>query len=226
MENTIIQYNPDFYSDNYKRIFIESDSRKGGILGHLQFLHGLNPAFAATIRQSLEKKYLAESTTYSLSLDSKKEFTIGDATITMDVSDYVGYLIKDNPSILTDTPILNVGYHKDGSQKSIDELLEAFESLTFSTDSPSADSDFSNVYSVYDGLISKALANSPIVDARLQERVHYFRSQAPCNASMKAVQAISEEVSPEKVTELFDRVLSSFSPFQDKEVDPNANYTR
>lgn len=226
LEDTIRQYNPDFYTDNYKRIFIESDSRKGGILGHLQFLHGLNPDFSAAIRQSLEEKYFAEATTYSLSLDTKKEFAIGDTTITMDVSDYVGYLIKDNPCILEDTPVLNIGYNQDGSQKSLDELLEAFEHLTFATDSPSAASDFSNVYSVYDGLISKALANSPIVDDNLQERVHHFRSQAPCNASMKAVQAVAETVSREDVSQLFDRVLYSFSPSLDKEVDSDANYTR
>jgi len=216
LENTIRQYDSNFYPNNYKKIFIESDSRKKGILGHLHFLHGLNPSFAATIRQSLEEKYFVEATTYSLSQDSKKEFAIGDTTITIDVSDYVGYLIKDNPSILTETPILNIGYHQDGSQKSIDVLLDEFEKGTYTQDS-----NPSNIYSIYDGLISKELANSPTIDDTLQEKIHHFKSQAPCSASMKAVQNIAESVSPEYIANLFDRMQSFtlFPKIQSKEVD-------
>lgn len=202
LELIALKIYPFFYKEDYERIFIESDSRKEAILGNFSIINSINPQLASVIRESLEKAYLTEATTYSISKDSEKTITIAEGiTITITVSDYVGYLIKDDPTILSDNPILNIGYNQDGSQKSIETLLQEFEQGAYSQGL-----DSSNIYSIYDGLISQRLPNLEIADEELQEKIHHFKSLAPCAAPMKAIQAMAESVSLEDIQALFDRV--------------------
>lgn len=223
LEQIAIKSYPFFYKEDYERIFIESDSRKEAILGNFSIINSINPQLASIIRESLEKAYLTEATTYSISKDSEKTITIAEGiTITITVSDYVGYLIKDDSTILSDNPILNIGYNPDGSQKSIETLLQEFEQGTYSQGL-----DPSNIYSIYNGLISQTLPNLPIVDETLQEKIHHFKSLAPCSAPMKAIQDIAESISLEDVQHLFDRV-QNYSLFPQtapnrKEVDPRGS---
>jgi len=133
-EEIIEQYDPDFYDKNYLSTFVESDSRKREILETFSFFKDFNIDFAKAIFPSLNKDFHLESNKHTLQSDSKKTISIGKDT-SIDVSQYVGLLIQNNPQILTQYPILGLEYNSDGSIKEgieIDDqvLQEKFTAIT------------------------------------------------------------------------------------------------
>ena len=141
-EEIIEEYDTDFYNKNYERIFMESDARKEEILGALEFLNGLNSDFVKAIKDDMVSKYIAESEEYNIHSDSKKKFSIGKDNF-IDISEYVGLLIQDNPKILEDNPVLNIEYNVDGTKKDIHTLLQEFEKQKEQNDT-----NYKDIYSI------------------------------------------------------------------------------
>lgn len=180
-EEIISEYDMDYYKNNYKSIFAESDARKEGLLGTLDFLNGLNSDFVQVIKDNIESNYIFESQN-TIYRNSDKQVSIEKISF-IDVSDYLSLLIKGNQKILIDNPILNIEYNIDGTRKSIEQLLSDFEYKKCNQNIPEK-SDFKNsgiyigyqnIYSIYYGLISK---NSTSVDnSDLQHKIDLFMSE-------------------------------------------------
>lgn len=178
------EFDRDFYANNYRRIFIESDARKEMILGFLEFLNGLNPKFVEVIRDNVEKRYIDESEKYTIYTDSKKESFLGE----IDVSDYLGLFIRYNPEILKEYEILQTQYHQDGTRKDVQELLEDFKEAkknrvgVVNANNPNFTKE---VYSLYYGLITEQIRNCTIEDENLQHQIDEFFHEAQDVLNMK-----------------------------------------
>lgn len=202
-ESIIEHYDKNFYSTNYISIYMESDARKEEILGSLEFLKGLNPEFVKAIRDEAKQDYINETYYHTIYKDSEKKIEIGKNGTQINISDYVGLLIQNNPQILTENPILSMEYNPNGSQKSIETLLEDFKHQK--AQSPS---NYSNIYSIYYGLISVAAKQSDTSNPHLQEQISSFLQEQPELISLADMQVLYQKVPVSHTRAVYSRLLS------------------
>ena len=202
-EDIIRQYDENFYNENYQSIYSESDARKEEIIGTLEFFNGLNPQFVEAVKSSYEESYISESENHSISQDSNKKLDIGKNGTNIDISDYVGYLIQNNPQILVDNPILSLEYSQDGTPKSLDTLLEEFEQKK-----SSPTTDYKNLYSIYYGLINKNISKRPIQDEDLHQRIDLFLQEEQSLVTIEDMQNCYCEVDKNNMSGLYSRLYS------------------
>lgn len=202
-EDIIRQYDENFYNDNYQSIFSETDARKEGIIGTLEFLNGLNPQFVEVVKSPYEQSYISESENHSISQDEKKNLAIGKNGTNIDISDYIGYLIQSNPQILVNYPILSLEYNQDGTLKSLDTLLQEFEQKK-----SSQTTDYKNLYSIYYGLINKNISKSPVQDEALQQRIALFLQEEQSLVTMEDMQNCYCEVDKSNLSRLYSRLYN------------------
>lgn len=199
-EEIIEEYDEEFYNANYKKIFMESDARKEEILGTLEFLNGLNPNFVKTIRSDMESEYVAESEEHTIYTDSKKKFSIGNKTF-IDISEYVGLLIQNNPKILEENPILSTEYNADGTKKDIYTLFQEFEKQKAQNDI-----DYRDVYSIYYGLITKDMETNSIEDVKLKQKIDEFMQDEQDLVTMEDMQNCYHSVDKSNIKQLYARL--------------------
>lgn len=205
-ESIIREYDDDYYSQNYKSIFMESDARKEEILGSLEFLKGLNPEFICKLKKKYQYDYIIETNLHPIYRDSSKTLLVGQNNTKINVSDYVGFLIKSNPEILFEHSILRIEYNPDGSYKSLETLLDEFEQIE-----PTS-SDYSNMYSIYYGLILKAAQQTNHNDTPLQERISAFFEKGSGLVSTRDMQDYYSKQPLEDVREVYQRFLKIVTP--------------
>ena len=226
-ESIIAQYDENFYNANYHSFYMESDARKEAILSSLEFLKKLNPKFIKAIRGKAEQDYVSETCYHTIYGDSEKQIDIGKNGTKINVSDYVGLLIQSNPQILTENPILSIEYNPDGSTKDIQALLQDFEQQK--SENPS---NYSNIYSIYYGLVSKALEQSDNNNTLLQEQISSFLQEEPELISLADMQVLYKNVPVTHIREVYSRLLTltrNLSPIQSaskKGVDFDDNSSR
>lgn len=211
-ESIIENYDKNFYSTNYQSIYMESDARKEGILGSLEFLKGLNPKFVKAICGKSELDYINETLFHTVYRDSEKKIGIGKNSTKINISDYVGLLIQNNPQILTENPILSIEYNPDGSRKSVETLLEDFEHKK--SENPS---NCSNIHSIYYGLISIAAKQSDTNNTHLQEQISSFLQEQSELISLADMQVLYQKVPVSHTREVYSRLLTltrNLSPVQ------------
>lgn len=202
-ENIIQEYDEEYYSANYTSLFIESDARREEILGSLEFLKGLNPNFVNILKQDATRAYVFETRFHPIYKDSTKKMSVGQNGTKINVSDYVGFLIHSNPQILFDSPILRIEYNPDGSYKSLETLLDDFEQIE-----RDGSQNFSNIYSIYYGLILKAAPQAAPNDIQLQERISAFFKQHSQLVSYSDMQICFQHVPQSSRTQLYARLIS------------------
>ena len=168
-EEIIIEYDESFYESNYDENYMEADARKEELIGALKFLKEINPHLADYVGKSIKNKYINEMETYTIYDNSKKIFNVGQNTEKIDISLYLGYLIKCNPKILEEFPILNIEYYSDGSLKNIETLYREFN-----TNKKNHVEDFADFHSIYYGLIKKRVAIENIEDEVLKKNIEEF----------------------------------------------------
>ena len=211
-EYVIEHYDENFYNTNYKSIYTESDARKEEILGSLEFLKRLNPEFVKAIRDKAELEYVSETNHHTIYGDSEKNIGIGKNGGKINISNYVGLLIQSNPQILLKNPILSIEYTPDGSQKDMQTLLDDFEQRK--SENPS---NYSDIYSIYYGLISKALEKSDNNNPELQKQVSSFLQEQPELISLADMNVLYKKVPVTHTREVYSRLLSltrNISPVQ------------
>ena len=211
-EYVIEHYDENFYNTNYKSIYTESDARKEEILGSLEFLKRLNPEFVKAIRDKAELEYVSETNHHTIYGDSEKNIGIGKNGGKINISNYVGLLIQSNPQILLKNPILSIEYNPDGSQKDMQTLLDDFEQRK--SENPS---NYSDIYSIYYGLISKALEKSDNNNPELQKQVSSFLQEQPELISLADMNVLYKKVPVTHTREVYSRLLSltrNISPVQ------------
>lgn len=206
-ELVIQKFDKKFYKDNYKALFIETDARKEQILGALEFLNGLNPEFVKIISQTMEERFIKESKNYSIYKDSKKKTFLGK----IDVSDYVGLLIKYNPKILEEFSVLNIEYNLDGTKKDIQTLLQEFEGRK-------SDSNYRDLYSIYYGLISKQTEGSVIQDENLKQQIENFMQEADDLVTIEDMQNLYHSVNKTDMQQMYSRLYSIIHPPQNIDI--------
>ena len=223
-EEVIEEYDKEFYNANYKSIFMESDARKEEILGALEFLNGLNPKFVKTISENMENEYISESQQHTIYADSEKKFSIGKNTF-IDVSEYVGLLIQNNPRILENNPILNIEYKPDGTKKEIQTLLQEFQNQKDENNA-----SYKNLYSIYYGLITKQMEKIPIEDAQLKQKIDEFLQEEQELVTIEDMQNCYHSVDKSNMQQLYERLYDITRNRKDKsisqEVDVDDKYAR
>lgn len=200
-ERIIETYDEDFYSKNYISIFMESDARKGGILGTVEFLNGLNPYFVKRIRENMERKYIFESKKYTLYTDAAKKISIGKDNL-IDISEYVGLLIQNNPNILSENPILDIEYNANGTKKDIETLLNEFEQRK--TESSLG---YENLYSIYYGLVAKEKERILPENTDLLKKIDIFMQEEEL-ITVEDMQRYYHSVDKAAMNELYSRLYS------------------
>ena len=211
-ESVLEHYDENFYNTNYRSFYMESDARKEEILGSLEFLKRLNPEFVKAIRGKAEQEYVDETCYHTIYGDSEKKIGIGKNGTKINISDYVGLLIQSNPQILTKNPILSIEYNPDGSQKDMETLLQDFEQRK--SENPS---NYSSMYSIYYGLVSRALEQSDNNNPELQEQVSSFLQEQPELISLADMQVLYKNVPVTHTREVYSRLLTltrNLSPIQ------------
>lgn len=223
-EDVIEEYDKEFYNANYRNIFMESDARKEEILGALEFLNGLNPKFVKTISEKMENEYISESQQHTIYADSEKKFSIGKNTF-IDVSEYVGLLIQNNPRILENNPILNIEYKPDGTKKEIQTLLQEFQNQKDENNA-----SYKNLYSIYYGLITKQMEKIPIEDAQLKQKIDEFLQEEQELVTIEDMQNCYHSVDKSNMQQLYERLYDITRNRKDKsisqEVDIDDKYAR
>ena len=199
-EEIIEEYDTKFYNDNYNKIFMESDARKGEILGALEFLSRLNPDFVKAIRNDFESEYVAESEEHTIYTDSKKKFPIGKENY-IDISEYVGLLIQSNTQILEENPILSIEYNEDGTKKDIYTLLQEFEKQKVKNDI-----DYRGLYSIYYGLITKYMETNSIEEVELKQKIDEFMQDEQDLVTMEDMQNYYHSVDKSNLNKLYARL--------------------
>lgn len=220
-EEAIQNYDEDFYNNNYTSMYIESDARKQAILETLDFLKSVNPEFVQVIREKSEPKYIAETLQHTVYNDAEKEMQIGNKKVPINISDYLGNLIENNPTILKNYPQLAIEYNVDGTRKDIQSLL-----LDYSNKKDDKNINFSNTYSIYHGLITQAMSESEVSDVKLNEQVAEFLNEQPELISLEDMQNYYKNVPKDKINEFHRNVMLQFEDPKVKEVDLNDNHQR
>ncbi len=215
-EKIIEDYDKDYYSENYTNFFMESDARKEQIIGALGFLNEMNPNFVKVIKDQMEDNYISERENHTIYGDSKKKISIGKDNF-IDVSNYVGMLIQNNPIILTNNPILNIEYNPNGSKKSIEEMINNFEEQK-----DISNSDYKNLYSIYYGIVSKDIENSPIEDENLMKKINLFMAQQQELISMEDRQNLYHTVDKKDNRQVYTRLYDITRPKKNDVSDKNA----
>lgn len=211
-EEVIEEYDKDFYNANYKSIFMESDARKGEILGALEFLNGLNPDFVRTISENMENEYIAESEEHTIYADAKKKLSIGKDTF-IDISEYVGLLIQNNPKILEENAILGIEYNQDGTKKDIHTLLQEF-----AEHKQEENSNYKNMYSIYYGLITRYMETNAIEDSELQQQINDFMQEEQELVTMEDMQNCYHSVDKSNMQQLYARLYDITRNRQNKSI--------
>lgn len=226
-ESILERYDENFYSSNYRAIYMESDARKEGILGSLEFLKGLNPEFVKALRGKVEKEYVDETCYHTVYGDSEKKIGIGKNGTKINVSNYVGLLIQANPQILTESPILSMEYNPDGSQKDLETLLQEFQQKKDENST-----NHSSIYSIYYGLVSRAVEQEQNNTPQLQEQISEFFQKQPDMITLADMQVLYKKVPVSHTREVYSRLLTltrNLAPIQSvsqKGVDLNDNNAR
>lgn len=202
-EEIIEDYDPDFYDENYRSIFMESDARKGEILGTLDFFYGLNPDFVKTISGAMESEYISESEKHTLYTDAKKKISIGKDNL-IDISEYVGLLIQNNPNILSENPILDIEYNPNGTKKDIETLLNEFEQRKME-----GSMNYKKLYSIYYGLVMREKEGILPENMELLQRIDYFMKEEHDLITMEDMQNCYRSVDKTNMRQLYLRLYDT-----------------
>lgn len=202
-EEIVCKYDQNFYSKNYKSMFIEADARKEQILSTLEFLNDLNPKSIEGIIEKSKEELIKESK-YNVINDSKKQISLGNNNY-MDVSDYVGKLIDENPEILVENPILKIEYSADGSRKNIEKLKKEFENI----DDKDESLENKNKYLVYKGIINKFNLDSRKKEEVIEdvsENKNILSKEWYEFVTIEDMQNIYNVVDEEEMNEMYSRI--------------------
>ena len=198
-EDIIEEYDMEYYSENYKSIYMESDARKEEIIGALELLKEINPEIVEYLKKDMEYEYVKESRTHTVYKDAEKSFSIGKNS-KINVSDYVGRLIKNNPQILTEKPILSIEYNRDGTRKDIQTLLKQFE------EHKKDEENYKNLYSIYYGIIQNSVKGDETDE--LKEQIEQFMQGEQELVSMEDMHNCYHSVDLSNIKQLYLRLFS------------------
>jgi hypothetical protein len=202
-EDVIDQFDSKFYEENYESFFVETDARIGGIEGTLDFLKTSCPDLHNHVKSYLEAKIAQEKEKHGIDVDFQKKFPIGNKK-TISITDYVGLLIKNNPQILQNEPILQIEYNTDGSQKDIATLLDEFDQKA-----STAPSNYQDLYSIYAGLLIQKQDSIPKDNPKLAQRVSTFFKDEHALITMQDMQQYYSSASKQSLQQLYLNIIST-----------------
>lgn len=174
IEDVIMEYDEDFYNENYETTFIEADARKEQSVAPLEFLSEMNLEFVDEIGDLYNEEHMEEVMQFPIYKTEMKK--IGSGYENINVMVYLGILISYYPEILEKNPILQIYYNIDGSTKNILKLLEEFEQKK---EKINDSEEYERIYSIYYGLISR-MKNWPIeknMKSELKNKLEKFESE-------------------------------------------------
>ena len=208
-EDVLEEYDRTFYNTNYKAIYMEADARREGTLGSLEFLSQLDSRFVHTISSEAENTYTNETNIHTLYKNSQKQMGVGKNGTSIDISQYVGLLIQNNPKILLENPILSLEYNTDGSQKDAGTLLKDFEQKK-----SDKSVNLENFKSIYYGLISKIPKQNYSKDPNISDKVQTFLREESRLITAEDMRLLYQEVSPLSRAAVYKRLYQATRSIQ------------
>lgn len=202
-ENLIEEYDNEYYESNYDTIYTESDARKEEIIETLTFLKQLDEKFVEAISDKEEASYIEEASNHTIYGDSNKKIKMGKKSTSIDISNYVGYLIQNNLRILIENPILEIEYNQDGTKKDLETLLTEFRQGKFE-----GLTKHSNIYSIYYGLILKEIEKSPNENPEVKKQISEFLEEQDEFISLADMQNLYKKVPPTRSHEVYSKLFS------------------
>lgn len=222
-EDVLEEYDRTFYNANYKAIYMEADARREGTLGSLEFLNQLASNFVPLISNEAENNYITEASLHTLYKDSQKQMGVGKNGTTIDISQYVGLLIQNNPKILLENPILSLEYNTDGSQKDAGTLLKDFEQKK-----SDKSVNLENLKSIYYGLISKIPEHNYSKAPNISYKVQTFLREESRLITAKDMRLLYQEVPLLSRTDIYKRLYQAthdIQPIQSSQNKPLSQNT-
>ena len=114
-----------YYDSNYENIYFEIDARYNSFLALKNYVQEISPSTYAKIEEYLDETLEKNKAQYELNIN------IGEYNGQMLSRDMIlDKIIKDNPKLLDENPILKNIYNEDGTRKTIIELQQAINNTT------------------------------------------------------------------------------------------------
>ena len=189
----------------------------------MEFLNQLASNFVPLISNEAENNYITEASLHTLYKDSQKQMGVGKNGTTIDISQYVGLLIQNNPKILLENPILSLEYNTDGSQKDAGTLLKDFEQKK-----SDKSVNLENLKSIYYGLISKIPEHNYSKAPNISYKVQTFLREESRLITAKDMRLLYQEVPLLSRTDIYKRLYQAthdIQPIQSSQNKPLSQNT-
>ena len=186
-EEIIRDFDENFYRSNYFKFFIEEDARQFGIIDSMKFLNRIGIYNFDEIYANYKIELKKELNSSNISADSVKKIPFRNAEA-INISDYIGKIIHLNPEVINMYDgILQIEYERDGSRKSLEQIINEFNELE--------DEEQENKFSVYYGIIHNLYDSigkgniSPDVDTKIKE---FFEKKKSLVSAMDIIRCMKK----------------------------------
>lgn len=120
-EDNLKKFDPNYYSSNYKYVNEEIDARIESYNMLAKFFETYLPEYLDELQKSIIENLQKEQTIKNTRDENEQIQIISKANIDFNLA--FDTLIKYNPNILKEAPILNIEYYEDGSPKSYEDIV-------------------------------------------------------------------------------------------------------
>lgn len=122
LETIVARADRNFYKEHYKYLLKENDANKNGLVSAIKALQQYAPSLQ---RQYDMSKIISEIEQYDKNYyEAVTSNTNGQYDLKREIDKRASDYIQQNPGLVEQFPILQVGFHKDGTKKDIIELIE------------------------------------------------------------------------------------------------------
>lgn len=208
-EQILCKNDPDFYNFNYYKMFIEEDARQYGIIDAINFFREIDILLCEDLKKYC-KKLNFELNNSNINQDSNKENPFRTKE-KMNISDYLGRMIKNNPAILNENnEILKLEYNLDGTTKDIATMLKEYRNLD-----DMDEEQHKNFYSIYYGLITSRLNIDSVLPEEIESDLTEFMKEQTELISSEDMRYYAINVNQTITRELINSLMRGNSPQKD-----------
>ena len=119
-ESITRRVDPEFYDNNYAKLYKENHAEIVGLKAAMEFLKTFAPDLYKKYNQDAINRRIEK---YEEALTSSLNVFGDNASHLRSMDNAVCFYVKKHPEVLDEMPILQVSFNKDGNKKSITELL-------------------------------------------------------------------------------------------------------
>ena len=167
-EDLISTYDEEFYEVNYRNFFNEIDSRIEAILGMNELCKE-----QCDQEESLEDWYMIERNMQQEERKKHiKKIFVSNNELYIDITKYLGMIIKKEPKIIEENKILQIEYTENGDKKSIAQMLEEFNDIDKLKE---YHINWENLYLIYSGIMQERIDSGEEVTDEIMAKFEKFK---------------------------------------------------